>query len=282
MGQAVKRGEPMYHVDGRPVPLFYGDAPLWRNLAEGVANGKDVRLLELNLAALGHGASLKVDDRFTEGTTTAIKRWQKASGVPQTGRVSPADVSVQPDAVRVTAVKATLGAPAQGEIASVSGQRRVVTVKLPVDRQTLVKQGVPVTVVLPGDKSTPGTVARIGTVVSPDGGDGGGPGGGKGGGGGSTGPTLPVEITLDRPEDVGALDGAPVTVRVVSETRKDVLSLPVNALLALAEGGYGVEVVDPSGFRHVVAVRTGLFANNRVEVTGDGLAPGTKVRVPAS
>ena len=50
--------------------------------------------------------------------------------------------------------------------------------------------------------------------------------------------------------------------------------MPVAALLALAEGGYGVQVVDG---RHdpLRGGETGLFADGRVEITGDGLAEGT-------
>jgi len=48
---------------------------------------------------------------------------------------------------------------------------------------------------------------------------------------------------------------------------KDVLTVPIAALVALAEGGYGVEVVDGST-SHYVRVETGLFASGRVEVSG--------------
>jgi hypothetical protein len=54
----------------------------------------------------------------------------------------------------------------------------------------------------------------------------------------------------------------------------------VAALLALAEGGYGVEVVDGASTR-IVAVETGLFAGGQVEVSGGGLAEGTVVGVPS-
>jgi len=67
----------------------------------------------------------------------------------------------------------------------------------------------------------------------------------------------------------------------VSDSRKGVLAVPVAALLALREGGYGVAIVDGDG-RRVVKVETGMFADGLVEVTGDGLAEGTKVEVPAS
>jgi membrane fusion protein, multidrug efflux system len=60
--------------------------------------------------------------------------------------------------------------------------------------------------------------------------------------------------------------------------RKDVLTVPVGALLALAEGGYGLEVVEGSTTR-IVAVETGLFADGKVEVSGSGIADGTTVGV---
>lgn len=275
VGDVVKQGETMYQVNGRPVPLFYGPSPLWRALGKGVSNGPDVLLLEKNLAALGYGADLNIDDKFTDGTAVAVKRWQKSLGLPQTGRVDPSAVAVQPGAVRVTAVKATIGAPAQGEVAAVSGTGRLVDVQLPVDKQNLARKGDKVTVRLPDGKTTTGTITEVGTVAKKD--DGGGV---PGMGGGKA--TLPVTVTLDRPEEVGALDGAPVSVGFTSQSRKGVLSVPVNALVALAEGGYGVEVVDPAtGSRKLVGVTPGLFANGRVEITGDGLAEGQNVRVPS-
>jgi hypothetical protein len=60
--------------------------------------------------------------------------------------------------------------------------------------------------------------------------------------------------------------------------------VPVNALLALASGGYAVEVVAPDGVHHLVAVQLGLFDDTAglVQVTGSGLAAGQRVVVPAS
>jgi hypothetical protein len=60
-----------------------------------------------------------------------------------------------------------------------------------------------------------------------------------------------------------------------------VLAVPVTALVALAEGGYGVEVVDSRGSR-LVGVEIGMFsdADDLVEVTGD-LDEGDEVVVPA-
>jgi len=64
----------------------------------------------------------------------------------------------------------------------------------------------------------------------------------------------------------------------------NVLAVPVTALLALAGGGYAVEVVTTDGTHQLVSVAAGLFddAAGLVQVTGSGLAAGLHVVVPAS
>ena len=55
--------------------------------------------------------------------------------------------------------------------------------------------------------------------------------------------------------------------------------MPVEALLALAEGGYAVEVDDGGAATHLVGVELGVFADGWVEVTGD-VEAGDQVVVP--
>ena len=59
--------------------------------------------------------------------------------------------------------------------------------------------------------------------------------------------------------------------------------MPVNALLALLEGGYAVEVVAADGTTHLVGVETGMFQDGwvEIEVPSGGLAEGDKVVVPS-
>ena len=93
---------------------------------------------------------------------------------------------------------------------------------------------------------------------------------------------ITVTVTLDDPAATGTLDQAPVRVGITSDSREGVLVVPVNALLALSEGGYGVRVLDGTPSGRVVAVQTGLFARGLVEVSGNGLEEGMSVEVPAS
>ncbi|WP_218043241.1 peptidoglycan-binding domain-containing protein, partial [Embleya hyalina] len=108
VGDTLVRGDRVYGRDGTKVPLFYGETPFWRALSVGVDKGVDVRELEQNLQALGYGG-FTVDERFTEATAAALKKWQKDMGRKQTGRFDPGDAVVLPDSVRVGEVNATLG-----------------------------------------------------------------------------------------------------------------------------------------------------------------------------
>ncbi len=86
-------------------------------------------------------------------------------------------------------------------------------------------------------------------------------------------------MTPDDAEATGSGSGIGVQVSLTVQSVRNVLAVPVSALLALAGGGYGVEVVHGPGSQRLVGVRTGIFAGGRVQVTGAGIAPGTKVVV---
>lgn len=274
-GSVITRGHRLYAVSGVNVPLFYGDTPFYRNLQVGVTDGHDVRVLEENLVALGYGNGLTVDDHFTYLTKEAVENYQAdALGLPesqQNGVFAPSTAVVEPGRVRVTSVTGNVGAPADGPLLELSGTARSVTVPLDVSQQDIARIGARVSVKLPDNSTTPGTITEIGTVVTapPS------TNGTSNSPASNTAPTLPVTVRLDRPADVGRLDAAPVTVTFTTAVRRNVLAVPVDALLALREGGYAIEVTEPS--RHLVAVHTGLFAHNLVEVSGTGLQAGTKV-----
>ena len=289
-GEVVDRGQVLYEVDGKPVRLLFGERPAWRALAEGVPDGPDVRQLEENLVALGHATSrtLTVDDKWTPATTDAVKRWQKATGAEQTGAVQLGQVVFVPAALRVSEHPQPMGSGAQPGAVAVKATlaRRVVTVDMDARRQGLAKVGDAVEVQLPGGQRVGGKVTDVAKVAESSDDGGGGGSGGSGGGGGNTGggndddPTVKVTITLDDPASTGGLDQAPVKVRFNGQRADGVLAVPVYALLALAEGGYGVEVVEGGG-RRLLPVQTGLFARGMVQVSGSGLTEGMRVVVPS-
>jgi hypothetical protein len=77
----------------------------------------------------------------------------------------------------------------------------------------------------------------------------------------------------------GTGDGVAVQVSLTVQSVHHVLAVPIAALLALAGGGYGLEIVGPSGQHRLVGVSTGVFAGGDVEVSGSGLVAGTHVVV---
>lgn len=234
----------------------------------------DVRQLEENLAALGYTA-FTVDDSFT--AAAAVRAWQTSLGLVATGTVERGQVVFTPGPVRIARHTARVGAAtASNTILSYTGTTRRITVDLKVADQALAVVGSKVTVSIPGGKSVEGTVTVVGTVaVVPE------PTPGTPGQSGFTTPDvlIPVTVELADQQALGTLDAAPVDVDLVSQKREGVLTVPVAALLALPEGGYGVEVVESRSTR-VVAVQTGLFAAGRVEIQGGGIEAGMKVGVP--
>ena len=265
-GATITQGQQVYGVDATPVPLFYGTLPFYRDLSAGVTDGPDVQELEENLKALGYDDFGAPGRKFTLWTAAALKKWQKARGIPQTGAFSPGDVVLAAGPIRVSTVTGALGGPASGPVLKWTGTSKIVAVKLDVAKQDLAKVGDKVTVDVNGAATT-GKVADVGRTAVPDKDSSGQPNGKS---------VITVTITLDDPNAGGGLDSAPVTVHFVKDVHRDVLTVPVGALLALAEGGYAVEV-DQNGQRHLVPVKTGLFSGGQVEVTGPGLAAGTTV-----
>ena len=272
VGQIVRRGRPLYAIGGEPAFLLYGGTPASRAFMPGMSAGADIAELNRNLR--GYGAPS--GDAFTAATTLAIERFQSEHHVPATGKLPLGSVVFEPGAVRVTSVTPTEGSPVQaGPVLGITSTRRVVTIALDASQQTSIKVGDQVVITLPDNSTTPGHVSFVGTVATvPSANNGNAP----------SSPTIEVDVTADHPAATGRLDQAPVDVSITTATVRNVLAVPVNALLALANGGYAVEEAEPAGVRQLVGVSVGLFddAAGMVQVSGSGLAAGQRVVVPAS
>jgi multidrug efflux system membrane fusion protein len=267
-GSTLQRGDALYRVDDTPVVLLYGALPAYRALAPGT-EGADVKQFEQNLYALGY-RGFTVDQKYAAATAAAVKKWQGDLGLPKTGAVELGRVVYTAGPVRVDAAKAAVGDPAQPGTAvlNCTGTARVVSVELAVSDQRLVRTGAAVNLKPPAGTTVPGKITSATTVVKPA--EGQQPAATK----------IKVTVTVDDEKTLAGLDQATVDVGFTASQRENVLTVPVAALLALAEGGYGVQVVDGAATR-IVAVRTGLFATGRVEVSGDGLTEGMTVGMPA-
>jgi Putative peptidoglycan binding domain len=309
VGQVIRQDQRVYSVSNVPVPLLYGPVPAYRAFYSGMSDGGDVGELTRDLIALGYGNSLARSDHYSAATAAAVGRWQKALGLPVTGEILLGEVVFEPGPIRVTSVSQSAGASAGGSagaggsggggggggtVLTATGITPVVTVALDVTQEYLVKPGDAVSVVLPDGTSTVGGhVESVGSVATcPGGGStgtatggGGSPcssAGSNGGSGSNSSPTVTVTIALDGTPAGATLDQAPVNVNITSQTAAGVLAVPVNALLALVGGGYGVDVVTGSGATRLTGVTTGMYSNTLVQVSGPGITAGERVEVPSS
>ncbi|MFI6333128.1 peptidoglycan-binding protein [Micromonospora chersina] len=305
VGSTIKRGQALFQIDDKPVVLMYGKLPAYRELTAGraaqqstggtggdtggtpppggaggstspgggtggesgaavpAARGADVKQFEQNLRALGY-TGFTVDDRFNAQTAAAVRRWQKDLSMQPTGDVELGRIFYASAAVRVSAHKLNIGQVAGGPVLSFTGTERLVTASLKAHHQALAKPKTKVSVELGNGKQASGTVRSVHT-----------PSDDQGLGGGQE-PAVEVVVALDDLAAVSGLDDGLATVRFVAEQREGVLVVPVGALLALAEGGHGLQVID-GGATRVVAVTTGLFADGKVEVSGPNVREGMTV-----
>jgi hypothetical protein len=274
VGRIIPQGGVLYRVSGAPVILLAGKIPVYRALSGGMTGG-DVEQLNRDLVAVGYATSTSLSpssDEFSGATIDALEALQKHLGVTQTGTLALGQAVFLPvGRLRVTAVNGTLGTNAGpgSPLLTGSSAHRVVSLAVDAAEQTDVAVGDRVTITLPDNSTTPGVVSSIGTVAS------------AGQSGGT--PTVPVTVRPSDPSATGSIDQAPVDLAITTASVKSALVVPVDALLALAGGGYAVEEVDSDGVHHLAAVSLGLFddADGLVQVTGTGIAAGQRVVVPS-
>jgi peptidoglycan hydrolase-like protein with peptidoglycan-binding domain len=284
-GAVVRIDRPLYEVDGRKVYLLDGVYPAYRVLRPGLT-GDDVRQLERNLRRLGFDGDreLRVDGTWDAGTTAAVRRWQRSKGIEVTGSIEWGRIVFQPGNRRIGRISAPTGtsvgggqAPSTGSSEGSSGQqgtgtvmtttstKRIASVDLKTTQANLARKGAAVGVELPDRKDVRGTIVRVGRIAQKkqtmDDDD--------------PPATIKVIIRLERDARL-AVDQAPVDVRLEKQLVKNVLTIPVTALLARQGGTFAIEVRDGAR-RRIVPVKTGLYTDGDVEIEGAGLRAGMTV-----
>lgn len=275
-GTVLTHGDVIYSTGSEYAYLMHGAIPAWRSFEAGMENGEDIRQLETILQGMGYFEN-EPDNRFTWYTTNAIMKWQKAVGLPQTGTIPLGRMVFVPGDLRVGTVSARVGdrVGVDSEICDVTSTTQVVESNVKLSDQRLAVVGTAVTITLPDATTTTGTISAVGTPTEKSSGSGSGSGGSE-----TKERVIPITVTLDDASATANFQEVSVTVALPSETREDVLSVPVGALLALTPNQFGVEIVESDGTTRKVPVTIGLFAGGRVEVSGDDIAEGTRVVVP--
>jgi peptidoglycan hydrolase-like protein with peptidoglycan-binding domain len=268
VGATADRGTVLYTADNQPVVALIGDMPAWRTLEQGVDDGVDVRQLEENLAALGYGDDLEVDESFTAETAAAVEAWET-----DLGRATPDGVVTIGEVVFLTEPGDVLGHDASvgdtleagSPVMTIGSEQRMVVAD--VDAASALAPS--------GSGWTPGSTVELewadgttshGTVV----------------GTGREVTDGQVELTVAiGSDDAGAgqrRSGAEATVTLVDARRDGVLAVPVAAIVD--DGGSpAVRVASADGPDHIVPVQIGLVADGWIEITA-GLDGGEEVRLP--
>jgi multidrug efflux pump subunit AcrA (membrane-fusion protein) len=157
--------------------------------------------------------------------------------------------------------------PSSVPVLRTSSTRRVVSVELEADQQSIAHRGQEVRVILPGGAEVPGNVRGLAATEAS---------GGEGEPGEEVEPRVEATISVSGNHRIPALDGATVSVRFTQQVRKHVLSVPLTALIAIGGERFAV-YVPGDGARRRIVVTPGLAADGYVEVKGKGLRAGMTV-----
>ncbi|MFQ3560403.1 peptidoglycan-binding protein [Streptomyces gramineus] len=260
----VNQGKRLYSVDDKPVFLLRGDLPAWRAFQRGMPDGADVRMLEQNLAELGY-TGFTVDDEFSEKTEAAVKRWQKNNGLTSNGKIELGRVVFAPGSLRIQSTDVHSGdpvAPAQA-VLKVTGFQRLVSAQIPAKEEAMAVKGVKARIELPNGQHVEGIVSSVGAEETTQ----------------DNKKVVPITVRPESSRQLGAVQSTDVVVVLRRTEAEDVLFVPVTALLPAEGGGFAVQLVK-GGKVTLAKVKTGAFADGRVEVTGPGIVEGARVGVP--
>jgi hypothetical protein len=172
-----------------------------------------------------------------------------------------------------SAGSSSAGSSAQAILQTTSNQL-LVTVDLDATKQSEAVVGEPVSVQLPSGATVGGRITQVSPIAQSSSSS---SSSSSGSGAGSSAPsaTIPVTIKIVGRHPVAGLDQAAVSVNFEQQVEKNVLSVPVTALLATAGGGYAVQ---EAGTPHrLLAVTPGLFAAGYVQVSGADIYSGLQV-----
>lgn len=302
VGQLVRPGHALYEVDEQPVVQLNGSTPAHRELSSGDSDGQDLLQLNRNLVTLGFDPDgVVVDDVWQPATTAGVEVLQASLGLAETGRLPLGQVVFLPGDQIVSAVNASVGStdddgtgepgssPASGStesspsastgggsatpILQTTSTQLIVTVDLPASSQSEAKRGEAVTVEMPAGNVADGMITAVSPIAAA--GSGSSSSSSTQGSPSGSSATVPVTIKLRGRVSGAGLDQAPVSVNFAQAVAKDVLSVPVTALLATLGGAYAVQEVQPP--HQLIPVTTGLFAAGYVQISGPRIHEGLRV-----
>lgn len=253
-GQRVEKGAELFQLDSRVIDVAVAKAQAAVDFAEK-ALARQQRLLDAGGASLRQvqEAQLQVDVARNELASARAQRGLQTITAPLTGTI--VRINVKPgEAVDLSTVLAEL----------IDLDRLVVAANVPSAELAALQIGQPVQLVPDRAASTDGNAAPtrpLGTVafISPQ-----------------VDPktdTAPVRISI--PSHAGLRPGQFVNVHIVSEERRDRLTVPIESVVKTVDGTVIAVVEDGRAIQ--TPVKVGLRDGGRFEIEGDGLREGMTV-----
>lgn len=260
-GNILLPGDELYRVDEQPTIWANGEVPMYRSLGSG-SDGADVEQLQRYLQSTGYlSEDASIDGEFGSGTRTAVKAWQDDHGLEKTGRIDATQLLFLPyESFRVAAVP-RIGDFVSGGVLEVTEADLFVTLDVSA-RKKSVFEGEPTIEVETADGAR--HQAAIESITAQQAQD----------GFGGQSYRVRLQLVAETSQQPGE-----TKVEVIDVLATNALVVPARALVALVEGGYAIEVVQPDGSASYVAVEIGEFADGWVEISGD-VSEGASVVVP--
>ncbi|MEY2848007.1 MAG: hypothetical protein RI885_672 [Actinomycetota bacterium] len=265
-GQELAAGAVLYTVNLRPVLIGQGDIPAFQSLTQGM-KGADVAQLQNLLSTLGLYKG-PADGVFGQRLTAAVKSWQKSLGIAVDGTVQAGDVVFVPSLPTRVALDQTIikrGASLSGGESVVTGlpPSPLFTVPVTDTQAALMPAGTRVEITGPAaetwegfvvDQTTDENQAITAVLAGKDG----------------------ATICGDACGSIPVTEKSLLSSRIVTVEAVTGLTVPSAALLSRADGT--LSVIDDAGVETEVTVVTSARGMSVI----DGVASGTRVRVPAS
>jgi hypothetical protein len=211
-------------------------------------HGPDVALVAREMEALGYYQGS--GDSWNAALEDAVRAWQQHIGAVPTGEIDPDDVLVTRGPARVSGVHGQPGSAPSEVTFSLDALTRLATFRIKNGTPAALVPGRHVTLSAAG-RTTSGRVTSVTTSHQ----------------------VATVRVTFAQSSRLARVASSQVSMKVTIAEHRDVLTVPTQALLALASGGYALQL--PGG--RLLAVRTGLVQAGDIEVSGRGVHAGLKV-----
>ncbi len=287
-GSPVAAGDVIVEVAGRPLFVFQGSSPAYRNLVPG-DSGTDVSQLQLGLESLGYSVGGDTGGVFGPGTAAAVTAYYTALGysvptAPVAARTGKAGHKAASEPMvplseimfvprlpaRVVKVAGPVGTEATGSLVTLSMGNPAVAGQLSPSDAALVRPGMAVTITDPATNATRhGHIRSVGqrtkTKHSISGGL-----------------YLPMRIHPSRPLPRSMI-GQDVALTITSaRSTGPVLAVPEAAVFARADGRLYVTKMTGARSDVQVPIRVGVTGNGLVGVSpidGGTLTAGDRVAI---